>query len=61
VNPALPQAIKIPCVAERPLMIDAVRATQLRFMGLSEAVVQLLDKLIFRHHRRLIAGARQAP
>jgi hypothetical protein len=58
VNPALPQAIKIPCIAERQVMIDDIRATQLRFVGLSEAVVQLLDKLIFRHHRRLIAGTR---
>jgi hypothetical protein len=33
---------------------------RLRFVGLSEAVVHLLDKLIFRHHRRLVAGARHA-
>ncbi len=61
INPALPQAVKIPCLAEREVGADAGRATQLRFAGLSEPVVQLLDKLIFRHHRRLIAGARQAP
>ena len=60
-NPALPQAVKIPCVTERELMVDGARETELRFVGLSEAVVQLLEKLIFRHHRRLIAGARQVP
>ncbi len=37
-----------------------MRVAQLRFSGLSEAVVELLDKLIFRHHRRLVAGARLA-
>jgi hypothetical protein len=61
VNPALPQGIKIPCKAERRVMVDKAPATQLRFVGLSEPVVHLLDKLIFRHHRRLIAGARHAP
>jgi Atypical PilZ domain, cyclic di-GMP receptor len=61
VNPAMPQSIKIPCLAERQIAVDNSRATQLRFVGLSEAVVHLLDKLIFRHHRRLIAGAKHAP
>jgi len=42
-------------------MVDGEPVAQLRFIGLSEAVVQLLDKLIFRHHRRLVAGARHAP
>jgi hypothetical protein len=32
----------------------------MRFSGLSDAVVEQLDKLIFRHHRRLVAGARLA-
>ncbi len=57
INPALPQSVKIPCVVEAA----GEHAAQLRFVGLSEAVVHLLDKLIFRHHRRLIAGARHAP
>ncbi len=60
-NPALPQAVTIPCLAEREVMVDGARVTELKFVGLTEAVVQLLEKLIFRHHRRLIAGARQVP
>jgi hypothetical protein len=32
----------------------------MRFTGLTDAVVEQLDKLIFRHHRRLVAGARLA-
>ena len=60
INPALPQPLRIPCVVAGYRMIDAARATQLRFVGLSEAVVDLLEKLIFRHHRRLVAGARLA-
>jgi hypothetical protein len=61
INPALPQPVKIPCsvVAER--VSEGVHVAQLRFVGLSESVSHLLDKLIFRHHRRLIAGARGAP
>jgi len=27
---------------------------------MSDAVVDMLEKLIFRHHRRLIAGAKHA-
>lgn len=61
INPALPQSVKIPCVVEGVRTVDGSPLAQLRFVGLSEAVVQLLDKLIFRHHRRLVAGARHAP
>jgi Atypical PilZ domain, cyclic di-GMP receptor len=60
INPALPQSMKIPCVVAGERMQDNLRATQLRFSGLSDAVVELLDKLIFRHHRRLVAGAKHA-
>jgi len=54
INPALPQALKLPCcvVAEQA---GAARAVQLEFQGLSEPVIELIDKLIFRHHRRLVA------
>ena len=61
INPALPQALKIPATAVGDGVQDGVRVVQLRFSGLSDAVVELLDKLIFRHHRRLVAGARLAP
>ena len=60
INPALPQPLRIPCVVVGQRIIDDARAIQLRFAGLSEAVVDLLEKLIFRHHRRLVAGARLA-
>jgi hypothetical protein len=60
INPALPQPVKIPCVVAGERMQDSARVTLLRFSGLSEAVTELLDKLIFRHHRRLVAGARLA-
>jgi hypothetical protein len=60
INPALPQALKIPCVVAGQRIIEDSRATQLRFVGLSDAVVDMLEKLIFRHHRRLVAGARLA-
>jgi Atypical PilZ domain, cyclic di-GMP receptor len=60
INPALPQPLQIPCEVAADRTQDSVRVAQLRFEGLSETVVELLDKLIFRHHRRLIASARLA-
>jgi hypothetical protein len=60
INPALPQPLKIPCRVEAERVHESSRVAQLRFAGLSEAVLELLDKLIFRHHRRLVAGARLA-
>jgi hypothetical protein len=60
INPALPQPLKIPCVVAGERLIEDSRATQLRFEGLSDAVIEMLEKLIFRHHRRLVAGARLA-
>jgi hypothetical protein len=60
INPALPQSMKIPCIVAGERREENARAVQLRFTGLSDAVVELLEKLIFRHHRRLVAGARLA-
>lgn len=61
INPALPQPLRMPCRVDGERFMSGARIAQLRFSGQSEAVVEMLDKLIFRHHRRLIAGARQAP
>ena len=60
INPALPQPLKIPGVVAGQRTVEEMPVAQLRFMGLSDAVVEMLDKLIFRHHRRLVAGARLA-
>ena len=60
INPALPQPVKIHCVVAGERVQDNMRAVQMRFSGLSEAVIEQLEKLIFRHHRRLVAGARLA-
>ena len=60
INATLPQPLKIPSVVAGVRVIDGAPATQFRFVGLSDAVVDMLEKLIFRHHRRLIAGARHA-
>jgi hypothetical protein len=58
INPALPQPLKIPCVVIGERTHNSERVAQLQFRELSEAVVELLEKLIFRHHRRLVKGAR---
>jgi hypothetical protein len=60
VNSALPQPVKIPCVVAGERIEDNARVAQLHFNGLSDAVIEQLDKLIFRHHRRLIAGTKAA-
>jgi hypothetical protein len=58
INPALPQPLKIPSVVTGERIEDGERIAQLEFRELSEAVVDMLEKLIFRHHRRLVKGAR---
>jgi hypothetical protein len=60
INSALPQPVKIPCVVVGERMQDEMRAVQMRYNGMSDAVIEQLDKFIFRHHRRLVAGARLA-
>jgi len=60
INSALPQPVKIPGTVAAERSQDNERVAQIRFNGLSDAVVEQLDKLIFRHHRRLVAGARLA-
>jgi hypothetical protein len=60
VNAALPQPLHLPCVATGEGIGESARAARLRFVGVSDAVTEQLEKLIFRHHRRLIAGAKQA-
>jgi hypothetical protein len=60
INPALPQPLRIPCVVVGERTQDDSRAAQIHYRGLSEAVIEQFDKLIFRHHRRLVAGARLA-
>ncbi len=60
INSALPQPVRIPCVVAGERRQDSLRVAQMRFSGLSAAVTEQLEKLIFRHHRRLVAGARLA-
>jgi hypothetical protein len=58
INAALPQPLKIPCTVIGERTQNAERIAQLQFRDVSDAMVELLEKLIFRHHRRLVAGAR---
>jgi Atypical PilZ domain, cyclic di-GMP receptor len=61
INKALPQPLKIPCAVVGERVEDGKRVAQFEFRDLSDAVVDMLEKLIFRHHRRLVAGARVNP
>jgi hypothetical protein len=57
VDARLPDDVQLQDAA---LLQDAERVVQLQYSGLSETVVEQIDRLIFRHHRRLVAGARLA-
>jgi hypothetical protein len=58
INTTLPQPLRLPAtVIGRRTHAESV-VTQMQFTGLSDPVVDLMEKLIFRHHRRLIAGSR---
>jgi hypothetical protein len=59
VNPSLPEPLRIPADVIDVSHIEAPVA-RLQFTGLSESVVDLIEKLIFRHHRRLVAGSKLA-
>jgi hypothetical protein len=61
INRTLPQPLKIPCGVAGERVQDGTRVAQLAFRDLSDAVVDMLEKLIFRHHRRRVAGAKTAP
>ncbi|HMK84756.1 MAG TPA: PilZ domain-containing protein [Steroidobacteraceae bacterium] len=61
INPALPQPLRIPSAVIGERMQGAERVAQLEFRELSDSVVDLLEKLIFRHHRRLIKGTKLPP
>ena len=61
INPALPQPVRIPALVTGQRYDGATRYAQLEFRGLSDAVIEQLDKLVFRHHRRLVAGAKATP
>ena len=58
INRTLPQPLKIPCTVAGERSEGGEHVAQLAFRDMSEGTVDLLEKLIFRHHRRLVAGAR---
>ena len=60
INPALPQPLKIPCSVVGERGENDLIGQQIEFPTMSDAVLTLLEKLIFRPHRRLIAGSRLA-
>lgn len=60
INPAVPQALKLSCTVESDRLEDGKHVTRLHYHGVSESIVELIDKFIFRHHRRLVAGAKLA-
>jgi hypothetical protein len=61
VNSTLPQPLKLPAIVVSETTHKDARAARLQFTGLSTSVVELIEKLIFRHHRRLVAVSRLAP
>src|SRR5258707_11955313 len=60
INASLPQPLKIPGLVAGECVIHDARATRFSFVGFNDTTVDMLEKLIFRHHRRLVAGAKHA-
>jgi hypothetical protein len=68
INSTLPQPLKLPATVVAGGGGDAGGGdtsggltAPMQFSGLSEQVVDLIEKFIFRQHRRMIAGSRPAP
>jgi hypothetical protein len=60
INTTLPQPLRLPATVIGYREHAEGRAAQMQFSGLSETVVDLVEKFIFRHHRRLVATSRIA-
>lgn len=58
-NRALPYPIELPGEITATYPMNGETALRMEFRGLSTPVADLIEKLIFRHHRRQIAEARQ--
>jgi len=58
INRALPYPIRLPSEVTAVSPADGESVIRVEFRGLSTQVGELLEKLIFRHHRRQIAEAR---
>jgi hypothetical protein len=61
INTTLPQPLRLPATVVGTRAHAGAGAAQMQFSGLSDQVVDLIEKLIFRHHRRLVAGSKLAP
>ncbi len=59
VNRSLPFPIELPVEVTAVSAGQGERNVRVAFHGLSAHVADLLEKMIFRHHRRLVAEARQ--
>jgi Atypical PilZ domain, cyclic di-GMP receptor len=59
-NRGLPQPLRLPAVAVATRTDAGTPVTQMQFENLSEIVKELIERFIFRHHRRLIAGSKHA-
>lgn len=60
INPAFPLPLELIGVVAMPRRDGDSAWSRLAWHGLSPAVIDLLGRLIFRHHRRQVAGSRTA-
>ena len=60
VNPAFPQPLRLPGAITGHRADEGGLWAQFEFQGLGAQLVEMLEKLVFRHHRRQIAEARSA-
>ena len=61
VSRQFPQPLRLPGKVQRPRQDEAGTWQTFLFEGLSVAVTDGLERLIFRHHRRAVAGVRTHP
>jgi hypothetical protein len=59
-NRSLPQALRLPCVVVANRHEAGATVAQLQFEHVSDVVKELIERFIFRQHRRLVAGSRQS-
>ncbi len=60
INRALPYPVELPCELITTFPAGEETALRVEFRGLGTLVTDLLEKLVFRHHRRQVAEARHS-
>jgi hypothetical protein len=58
-KPKFPRAVRLPAVVKSVTKVEGAYRMEVIFQNMAEPVEDLLEKIIFRHHRRSIALSRR--